>query len=210
LSLNAQDWQKLRIPVIGLAAALILVGLLVSFADQYRNKNEIALQTQQNLLRQAQQKLQLSGQEKETIIQYLPVYNDLLAKGFIGEERRIEWIEALRQIHAQNKLFSIDYQIGQQENYRPNFLPNLGNFVLHKSTMQLTLDLLHEGDMLTVLDGLRQQSTPFIVRDCQINRPVNAPINTQNLSTNMQAHCAIDWLSLRDPQLANTANAGAI
>ena len=202
MSLSQQDWRKLRYPIIGLGAALILVGLLVSFADQYRAKNETALQTQQNQLNQARQKYQSSGLEKETIIQYLPKYNELLASGFIGEERRIEWIETLRQIHAQHKLFSIDYSIGLQERYKPSFLPNLGNFRLNRSVMSLKLDMLHEGDLLALLDGLHEQTTPFIVRDCEIKRPIGAVVNTKNITSNMQANCEIDWLTLRDPQLA--------
>ena len=210
MSLNPQDWRKLRFPIIGLGASLILVGVLVSFADQYRLKNELDLQTQQNSLNQARQKYQSSGLEKETIIQYLPVYNELLASGFIGEEHRIEWIEALRQIHAQYKLFSIDYSIGLQENYKPSFLPNLGNFTLHRSIMSLKLDMLHEGDLLALLDGLQEQTTPYIVRDCEIKRPINAVVNTKTIAANMQANCEIDWLTLRDPQLASAAPAGAL
>ena len=210
MSLNPQDWRKLRYPIIGLGAALVLVGLLVSFADQYRKENETALQTQQNLLNQARQKLQSSGLEKDTIMQYLPAYNELLASGFIGEERRIEWIEALRQIHAQHKLFSIDYSIGLQENYKPSFLPNLGNFRLNRSVMSLKLDMLHEGDILVLLDGMREQSTPFIVRDCEIQRPIGAAVNAKNVVSNMQATCEIDWLTLRDPQLTNATSAGAL
>jgi hypothetical protein len=210
MSLNPQDWRKLRYPIIGLGAALVLVGLLVSFADQYRKENETALQTQQNLHNQAHQKLQSSGLEKETIMQYLPAYNDLLASGFIGEERRIEWIEALRQIHAQHKLFSIDYSIGLQESYKPSFLPNLGNFRLNRSVMSLKLDMLHEGDILALIEGLREQSTPFIVRDCEISRPIGALVNVKNEAANMQANCEIDWLTLRDPQLINATSAGAM
>ncbi len=210
MSLSPQDWRKLRFPIIGLVAALILVGVLVSFADQYRLKNELALQAQQNNLNEARQKYQSSGLEKETIIQYLPVYNGLLASGFIGEEHRIEWIESLRQIHAQYKLFSIDYSIGLQENYKPSFLPNLGNFTLHRSVMSLKLDMLHEGDLLALLDGLRTQTTPYMVRDCEIKRPISASINIKTIAANMQAICEIDWLTLRDPQLAGTASAGAL
>jgi hypothetical protein len=202
MSLTQQDWRKLRYPIVGLGAALVLVGLLVSFADQYRTKNEMALQAQQNLLNQARQKYQSSGAEKEMIIQYLPVYNDLLAKGFIGEERRIEWIETLRQIHAKHKLFSIDYSIGLQEHYIPSFIPNLGGFRLNRSVMSLKLDMLHEGDILALLDGLHEQTTPFIVRDCEIKRPIGAVVNSKNIAANMQANCEIDWLTLRDPQLA--------
>ena len=210
MSLSPQDWRKLRFPIIGLGAALILVGVLVSFADQYRLKYELALQKQQNSLNQARQKYQSSGLEKETIIQYLPVYNELLASGFIGEEHRIEWIETLRQIHAQYRLFSIDYSIGLQENYKPSFLPNLGNFTLHRSIMSLKLDMLHEGDLLVLLDGLHEQTTPYIVRDCEIKRPINAVVNTKTIAANMQANCEIDWLTLRDPQLAGAAPVGAL
>lgn len=210
MSMTQQDWRKLRYPIIGLGAALILAGLLISFADQYRKENETALYTQQNLLNQARQKYQSSGLEKETIMQYLPAYNDLLASGFIGEERRIEWIETLRQIHHQHKLFSIDYSIGLQENYKTPFLSNLGAFVLHRSVMKLNLDMLHEGDLLTLLDGLQEQSTPFIVRECEISRPIGALINSRNVSANLKAACEIDWLTLRDPQLTNGSPAGAL
>ena len=202
MTLNQQDWRKLQTPILALGGALVLVGLLASLADQYRTKNEAALQMQQNLLSGARNKFQSSGQEKETIIQYLPTYNELLAKGFIGEERRIEWIEQLRQLHAQHKLFSIDYQIGLQENYKPSFITNMGSFVLHRSTMKLNMDMLHEGDLLNLLDGLHEQATPFIVRDCEIKRPIGALVNTKNLSANLKAVCEIDWLTLRDPQLS--------
>lgn len=73
MTLTPKDWSKLRLPLLGLGGAFVIVGLLVSLADQYRTKNEAALQTQQNLLNQARQKLQSSGLEKETIIQYLPI-----------------------------------------------------------------------------------------------------------------------------------------
>ena len=210
MSLSPQDWRKLRYPIIGLGTSLIIVGLLVSFADQYRTKNETALLTQQNMLNQARQKFQSSGLEKDTITQYLPIYNDLLANGFVGEERRIEWIEALRNIHAKHKLFSIDYSIGLQEAYKPSFLPNLGNFRLNRSVMSLKLDMLHEGDMLAIIEGLREQTTPFIVRDCKIQRPIGAVVNSKNVAANMQAECEIDWLTLRDPQLSSAATSGAL
>ena len=210
MSMTQQDWRKLRYPIIGLGAAFVFAGLLISLADQYRQENAAALGTQQNLLNQARQKYQSSGLEKETITNYLPAYNNLLVNGFVGEERRIEWIETLRQIHHQHKLFSIDYSIGLQENYKTPFLANLGNFALHRSVMKLNLDMLHEGDILTLLDGLQAQSTPFIVRECEINRPIGASINVKNVSANLKAACEIDWLTLRDPQLTNDLPMGAI
>ena len=203
MSLSSQDWRKLRYPILGLGTALVLVGLLVSFADQHRQKSLNAMNLQQELLIKAQQKFQLSGLEKETIKQYLPQYNQLIASGFIGEERRIEWIENLRQIHDAHKLFNIDYSIGLQESFKPSYLPNLGNFKLQRSTMKLNLELLHENDLLNLLDGLRGQSTPYMVRNCEITRPSGAIINNKEVVANLSAVCEIDWLTIRDPLLTN-------
>ncbi len=67
--------------------------------------------------------------------------------------------------------------------------------------MKLNLDMLHEGDLLSLLDGLHEQTAPFIVRDCEIKRPIGAVVNSKVLTSNLKAVCEIDWLTLRDPQL---------
>jgi len=201
MTFTQNDWHKLRYPILGLGCALIFAGLLASFADQYRAKKRIALQAQESDYVKARQKFESSGLEKETIIMYLPAYNDLLRIGFVGEERRIEWIERLRQIHRQYNLFSIDYNIGQQETYRPSFLSNMGNLVLNRSVMELTLEMLHEGDLINLLDDLHEKTPPFMVRDCEITRPIGAEINVNNLKANLKAKCELDWLTLRDPEL---------
>lgn len=201
MTLTQNDWRKLRFPILGFGCAMIAVGLLVSFADQYRTSKEASLLSEQSLYRKAQQKFESSGLEKETIIAYLPEYNNLLAKGFIGEERRIEWIERLRQIHGQYNLFSIDYSIGQQERYKPTFVSNMGGHVMNRSVMELKLDMLHEGDLINLLEDLHEDTPPFIVRDCEITRPIGAKIDTKKLTANLKAVCELDWITLRDPEL---------
>jgi hypothetical protein len=201
MTLTPNDWRKLRFPILGLGLTMILVGLLASFAEQYSTSKELALISEQSLYSKARQKFESSGLEKETIIQYLPQYNNLLAQGFIGEERRIEWIERLRQIHSQYNLFSIDYSIGQQEKYKPSFITNMGNHVMHRSVMELKLDMLHEGDLVHLLTDLHEKTPPFLVRDCEITRPIGAEINTKKVAPNLKAICEIDWITLRDPEL---------
>lgn len=201
MTLAPSDWKVLRNPIIVLGAVMIMAGLLASFADQYREKQQLALMKQQVEYQKARSKLESSGHEKETIIKYLPEYNHLLDIGFIGEERRIEWIERLRQIHGQYNLFSIDYNIGQQELYKPNYISNMGSHVLNRSVMELKLDMLHEGDLINLLQDLHINTPPFLVRDCEITRPIGADINTNQLKANLKARCEIDWVTLRDPEL---------
>ena len=199
MNLRRHDWNKLRYPVIFLGTALIFAALLVGYADKRQSEALQAMELQQGQLNQARQRYQLSGQEKETIIKYLPLYQQLIQDGFIGEERRLEWVDGLRTIHQQNKLFGINYTISTQEEYKPAFALNVGPFSLHRSIMKLELSMLHEGDLLTLLDTLdAQESTPFIMRDCEITR-LNEAI-TNNLVPNLRANCELDWLTIREPQ----------
>ena len=127
-------------------------------------------------------------------------YQRLIANGFIGEERRIEWVDTLRNIHQQNKLFTINYSIGTQEEYKPAFTLNAGPFTLHRSLMKLELAMLHEGDLLTLLQSLSaQQTAPFILRQCEIKRV--GEIKTSALTPNMLSTCELDWLTIREPQV---------
>ena len=200
MQLDKQDWQKLQIPLVLLGAVVIVVVLLFGFAQHYNANQDQALQTQQNLLNAARQRYQSSGMEKDTIVEYLPKYQALISKGFVGEERRIEWVDNLRAQHKNHKLFGIKYNIGQQEKYTPTFASNLGGFTLHRSTMRLELDMLHEGDLLQLTESLNANNTAsFILRDCEIVR-LNAggPLSNQ-LIANLNAQCELDWLTLREP-----------
>lgn len=199
MKFNQQDLKMLRNPLIGFGVALILLTLLVSYAENRKNTAEQALQAQQAQLNQARQRFQTSGQEKESIIKYLPVYQHMISDGFIGEERRIEWVDNLRSIHQQKKLFNINYSIGMQEEYKPTFALNVGAFKLHRSVMKLELAMLHEGDLLTLIEALdAQQTAPFILRQCEITRLSGAKVNA--LNPNMLASCELDWLTIREPQ----------
>ena len=201
MKLNPQDWRKLRNPLIGLGMALVLMALLLGYSGQRKQQAYILLQTQQNQLNQAHQHYQTSGMEKETIVKYLPRYQQLIDHGFIGEERRIEWVDDLRTIHQQNKLFGINYSIVAQEQYKPVFTLNTGPFTLHRSIMKIELSMLHEGDLLTMIDALlARDATPFMPRECVITRVVNSSKN--KLAPNLMASCELNWITISEPQAA--------
>lgn len=199
MNLSKQDWDKLRYPIIFLGIALIVATLVVGYAENRRTVQQQALTQQESQLHQARQRYQASGQEKEVITQYLPLYQQLIKDGFIGEERRLEWVDGLRTIHQQNKLFGINYTIETQQEYKPTFALNVGPFSLQRSIMKLELAMLHEGDLLTLINALdAQQTTPFIVRNCEVTR--TGATNTSTLGPNLRADCELDWLTIREPQ----------
>ncbi|HSH73651.1 MAG TPA: hypothetical protein VK974_11400 [Methylophilaceae bacterium] len=204
MKLNQQDLKMLRTPLIVFGAALILLTLLVSYAENRKNEAEQALQAQKGQLSQARQRYQTSGQEKDQIVKYLPIYQRMIKDGFIGEERRIEWVDSLRNIHQQHKLYTVNYSIGMQEEYKPAFTLNVGSFKPYRSVMKLELAMLHEGDLLTLIDALdKTETAPFILRQCEITRLSSA--KPTNLTPNLLAACELDWLTIREPQLNGVA-----
>ena len=147
---------------------------------------------------QARSRLQSSGQERDSIIHFLPVYQRLIQQGFIGEERRIEWVDALRNIHQRERLFGIRYSIGAQAPYTLGYIANTAPFGLYRSVMTLELPMLHEGDILVLLDELRQvQRASFLPRDCIITRNSSLTM-PPTLTASLNASCELDWLSLRE------------
>lgn len=200
MKLDKQDWQKLQVPLLILGAVIVGVVLLFGFAQYYNANQEQALQTQQNQLNAARQRYQSSGAEKDMIAEYLPKYQMLINKGFVGEERRIEWVENLRMQHKNHKLFGIKYSISPQEKYTPVFAANLGGFVLNRSVMKLDLDMLHEGDLLQLTESLNaKDAAPFILRDCEVTRLNAGGALSKQLIANLHAQCELDWLTLREP-----------
>ncbi|MDO9051239.1 MAG: hypothetical protein Q7U70_07105 [Methylotenera sp.] len=206
MKLNRQDWQKMQTPLVLLGVVFVMVTLLIGFAQHYNTEQEQALQTQQNLLNAARQRYQSSGTEKDMITEFLPQYQALINQGFVGEERRIEWVDNLRAQHKNHQLFGIKYNISQQEKYTPAFAPNLGGFVLHRSIMKLELDMLHEGDLLQLTESLNaNNAASFMLRDCEIVRLNTNGLPSDQLIANMHAQCELDWLTLREPAPIQTA-----
>ena len=200
MKLNKQDWRKLQTTLIVLIMVFIAVISMIISAQNFSIQQEQALQKQKNLLNLARQRFQSSGIEKETIAQYLPKYQLLINRGFVGEERRLEWVEELRNQHQILKLFSIKYSIGLQEPYSSNLAINLGGFVLNRSVMTIDLDMLHEEDILQLTEALSNRNKEvFMLRDCEITRLNNGVVLSDQLIANLHAKCELDWLTLREP-----------
>jgi hypothetical protein len=59
--------------------------------------------------------------------------------------------------------------------------------------------MLHEGDLLTFLQALRQQQrSPIIIRECELTRL--RTIMDATITPNLLAKCELDWYTLRESQ----------
>lgn len=142
----------------------------------------------------ARSRLAHAETEKEEIRLYQPQFIELRRKGLVGPERRLDWVEAIRQIQEQRRLLPLTYEIEVQQPYRLETALPTGDYALLGSRMALHMDLLHELDLLNFLSDLRQTGT-FAVQDCIIRRTAAASA-AGALAPALSADCTLNWLTL--------------
>lgn len=198
MSLTAQDWRKLQLPLITLGVAIIISTVLYSTTDARMLRAQEQLQKQQRALNQARQRYETSGMERDNIVKFMPAYQNLIERGFVGEEQRVDWIDDLRDINLRNKLFGINYDIGTQTDYAPKLPLDIGSFRLHRSTMKITFAMLHESDLSTLLTALpAENNPPYLLRECTVERVGGG--GRGKFLPNLNTSCEIDWLTVSEP-----------
>ena len=194
------DWLKLKVSLAAIVMVVIVFSLFILLAHNYSARQKDLFQIQQNMLNAARQHYQSSGLERSVTTEYLPKYKLLIQQGFVGEERRAEWITALQAQHKAHKLFDIKYQIRPQENYQPSFAERFSGILLHRSVMTLELDMLHEFDILLLTESLASKNiAPFMLHDCEITRLDKAGELANPLTANLHTKCELDWLTINEP-----------
>jgi hypothetical protein len=91
-------------------------------------------------------------------------------QGYIGPEKRLDWIETLARIKTSRRIFRLDYEFAPQRPADAAILPGgaaAGGFEIMASQMKLQLQLLHEGELLAFMAELRESVQALIqVRSC--------------------------------------------
>ncbi|HMM54129.1 MAG TPA: hypothetical protein PKC23_03805 [Candidatus Desulfobacillus sp.] len=192
-------------PSLAAAIAMVALGLAaVQAASQLRQaeaRQQAAAQAQRA---ESQGRLAQARDEEQIIKQKLDRYNALARQGVIGEERRLDWIEAIRAIQNERKLLDLQYEISPQKPLDSALLPGAsGSFEFLASNMQLRMKLLTEDDLLNFLADLRARAGAYIlVRGCDVGRLPRASGEIGGLAPQLDASCVIDWITIRERKAA--------
>lgn len=198
MKFSRADLPFIRTSLILLAASLLLSALLLFGTSYLKDQAEQQHQAEQQALIQARtQLLQASADEAGWKI-FLPRYQSLAKRGWIGQERRLAWLEAIDAVHRQYRLFPVAYQISAQAPYTLQGIPPPEQLDVLASRMTVKLPLLHEGDLIDFLDGLKRASVGFFMtQGCRIQREASAPgDDSSQLQATLSAECTLDWLTL--------------
>lgn len=192
--MNAEQLKALRMPLILLITAIIASAGAIYYTHQLRLQAQAALVQQQNQLREAQTRMRRSGDEKSIIVQYVDKYRQLEQSGFIGDEQRINWLDALRAANGRTDLFGVNYDIGAQQAYLYAAEFDPGQINLRQSLMKLEFRLLHEIDLLRFFEALRLQNTGlFHLDQCTLRRTETT--GALRYQPNIAASCQLAWIT---------------
>ena len=191
------DWSVLQGAIITFVISIIISSTLIS-STWYYNDKMLAEHNRQKLQFQNISNQYLAvDQEEKYIRQYYPEFIKLYNKGIIGQERRLNWLETLRNAGDIMKLPALRYGIESQSRFTPDYPLNAGSFQIYSSTMKLNMDLLHEGDLKKLLDTLNTEAAGiYNVSKCTLRR--TGEISTDNAGkANVSAECELRWLNIK-------------
>jgi hypothetical protein len=119
----------------------------------------------------AQDKLARATDEEREIRDRLVDYRKLLARGVIGDEQRLDWVERIGEIKTARKLFDVRYSIDAQRAVDYPGVAGGGDVEFLASSMKLDMSLLHEEDLFRCLvDRRGALGAHVVVRSCSLQR----------------------------------------
>lgn len=203
MKLERKDLLPLRLPAVALIAAVIASVLLVNFSGERYAIEQQRVRATRTQMEEASKRYRDSDLEKEMISRYLPKYRALEARGFIGSENRISWIDALRIADQRAGGFGVQYQLSAQSPYKGLLSDDPIATRLRRSTMDIRFGIVHEGQFLAFLDALEAQDAGmFALRSCSLE-PIHMD-KPQPRTQNLNARCEIDWVTLVPPEAASS------
>ncbi|NNE39177.1 MAG: hypothetical protein HKN08_12795 [Gammaproteobacteria bacterium] len=191
------DWKLIRGAIIIFVITLIISGGLVYGSFYFESQMQLEFNRTNSAFRSISNRYLAVDQEERLIREYLPQFVDLYTDGIIGDEQRLNWIEVLREIGDEIRLPSLSYRIESQQEYTPEFELDKGNYKLFSSSMILTMQLLHEGDLFKILDRLEQSANgTFSLKSCSISSSASE-VSIDPNAANVSAECELQWYTVK-------------
>jgi hypothetical protein len=197
MTFTRDELKRLALPlVIALALAAFGVLLIKLASDSRREANErlAAARAERN---QSAERLARIAEEEREVKAKLDVYQQLTQLRVLGEERRLEWADAIARIRTQRELLDLRYRVERQQPLIsvPGKPANVDFFA---STMTVNMALLHEEDLLRFLADLRASGNAYYsVKRCLVARSGQAATGT-TLTPRLRADCSIDLITIMD------------
>jgi hypothetical protein len=197
VSLSREELQKLALPIL-LALGLVATGAgLIFGANEMLRTSQIQLSAAQTERRQNAERLARIAEEEREVNEKIDLYQRLKALHILGEERRLEWADAINRIRVQRELLDLRYRVERQKLIN-SAQGKPANVDFYASTMKVELALLHEEDLLRFLADLRESGNAFYsVKKCTLAR-LSQSVGGTTMTPRLRCDCDIDLITVID------------
>jgi hypothetical protein len=191
------ELQQLGLPLV-IAILLVVAGSgLIWSANQSLDVAKRELAVAQAERRQNVERLARIAEEEREVKEKLDVYQQLQRLNILGDERRLEWADAVTRIRAERELLDVRYRVERQK-LLSSVLGKPGSVDFYVSTMKVDLALLHEEDLLRFLTDLRNSGNAYYaVQRCAVTRTGQAATGA-SITPRLRADCDIDLITIID------------
>ena len=197
MNFTQAELKKLALPLF---ISLVLIGAgvaLIRIADASLAKEKGLLAAARAQRTQNAERLARIAEEEREVKEKLDVYQQLKSLNVLGEERRLEWADAIARIRSQRELLDLRYRVERQ---RPlvSVPGKPANVDFYASNMRVDIALLHEEDLLRFLSDLRASGNAYYsVKRCALERTGQAATGT-SIIPRLRADCEIDLITIID------------
>jgi hypothetical protein len=200
MKLARKDLKQLAVPAVGLLALLLSAWACYAFSTRYLQESKtlgVAITAQRT---EVQGKLARATEEEREIKENLQQYQALVARGIIGEEKRLDWVDTITAIKNERRIFNINYSLEPQKPFElSGTTRGSGGVEFVSSRLRLELQLLHEDDLLNFFDDLTKRSKAHVLaRNCRVSRLArpergNAALT---LTPRLQVTCLFEMITI--------------
>jgi hypothetical protein len=197
VTLTRKELRKLALPALAAAAVLAVgTGLIWGAGGSLHAAKQQLAAAQAERIQNGERLARIAEEERE-VKEKIAVYQQLKQLNILGEERRLEWADAMTRIRAQRELLDMRYRVERQRQL-VSFPGKPGSVDFYASTMKVDLALLHEEDLLRFLADLRNSGNAYYaVKRCAISRTGQAATGA-GIVPRLRADCEIDLITVLD------------
>lgn len=197
MSFTRAELRSLVLPLLGAIAMLGASAALIWLAEESLREAQRTLAAAQQERRQNAERLERIAEEEREVKAKLDIYQRLKALNVLGEERRLEWADAIARIRTQRELLDVRYRVERQK-LLSSMPGKPASVEFYASSMRVDLALLHEEDLLRFLADLRASGNAYYsVKRCSLQRTGQAATGV-SITPRLRADCDIDLITIVD------------
>ena len=197
MRLTREELKQLAGPVVLGLVLTLGGGALVWSAGEALRSGQRHFAAAQAERRQNTERLARISEEEREVKEKIELYQRLKQLHILGEERRLEWADAMARIRKKRELLDLRYTVERQR-LLTSVAAKPGNVDFYASTMKVDLALLHEEDLVRFLADLRQSGNAFYaVKKCALARTGQA-VTGATMTPRLRADCEIDLITIID------------